>query len=416
MLQGSGISFKKIIPRRQYSTRNQNFFQKTTDMTAKQRFLAAIQRQTPDRLPVTTHHVMSYFLDRYMNGISYDEFFDFFGLDPIRWAVPHKPDETKGHYYDDNQPQVDFWDSRRIVSDHWQITSAEVPDDQYHTIRYYLNTPKKTLTMVTQSNVHTTWVAEHLVKEKSDIDIIAEFATAPLCDVDAINRIAADFGERGLVRGHICCFDIFGQPGCWQDACCLYGTENMIMAAYDDPQWVHAFLKILQQRKIIFTRSLKGAQYDILELGGGDASTTVISPRLFNEFVAPYDSELIRLAHEAGQRIVYHTCGGMMPILEDIAAMQPDAMETFTPPAMGADVDLAEAKRRIGDKVCMIGGFDQFHFFKGCTPEQTRAEVRRCFEAAGANGSYILCPSDHFFDAEIELIQAYADEARQCRY
>ena len=64
--------------------------------------------------------------------------------------------------------------------------------------------------------------------------------------------------------------------------------------------------------------------------------------------------------------------------------MGPDAMETFTPPDMGGDVDLAEAKRRIGDKVCMIGGFDQFHFFTGCTPEQTRAEVRRCFEAAGA--------------------------------
>ena len=43
--------------------------------------------------------------------------------------------------------------------------------------------------------------------------------------------------------------------------------------------------------------------------------------------------------------------------------MGPDAMETFTPPDMGGDVDLAEAKRRIGDKVCMIGGFDQFHFF-----------------------------------------------------
>ncbi|MDZ7265012.1 MAG: hypothetical protein ONB16_10535 [candidate division KSB1 bacterium] len=386
-------------------------------MTAKQRFLAAIQRQqTPDRLPVTTHHVMQYFLDRYLNGISYDEFFDRFGLDPIRWAVPHKPDESKGHYYDNNQPQVDYWDSRRIASDQWQISSEELPDDQYRTIRYYFKTPKKTLTMVTQSNVHTTWVAEHLVKDKSDIDIIAEFVTAPLCDVKAINQIAADFGERGLVRGHICCFDVFGQPGCWQDACCLYGTEQMIMAAMDDPDWVHTFLKVLQQRKIIFTRSLKGAHYDLLELGGGDASTTVISPRLFNEFVAPYDSELIRLAHEAGQRIVYHTCGGMMPILEDIAAMQPDAMETFTPPAMGADVDLAEAKRRIGDKVCMIGGFDQFHFFKDCTPEQTRAEVRRCFEAAGINGGYILCPSDHFFDAEIELIQAYADEARKCLY
>ena len=62
--------------------------------------------------------------------------------------------------------------------------------------------------------------------------------------------------------------------------------------------------------------------------------------------MAPYDCELIQLAHAAGQRIAYHTCGGMMPILELIAAMEPDAMETFTPKGMGGDVDLAQAKAR----------------------------------------------------------------------
>ena len=69
-----------------------------------------------------------------------------------------------------------------------------------------------------------------------------------------------------------------------------------------------------------------------------------------------------------------------------------------------------------GGQVCMIGGFDQFHFFEKCSPESTRAEVRRCFEAAGEGGGFILCPSDHFFDAQPELIHAYADEARHCAY
>ena len=162
-------------------------------------------------------------------------------------------------------------------------------------------------------------------------------------------------------------------------------------------------------------RSLTGAKYDLLELGGGDASTTVISPDIFRNFVAPYDSKLIELAHEAGQRIVYHTCGGMMPILEDIAGMRPDAMETFTPKNMGGDARLAEAKQRIGDKVCMIGGFDQFHYFVDCAEEETRAAVRRCFEEAGGGG-YILSPSDHFFEADPNLLAAFADEARRCSY
>ena len=385
-------------------------------MTSKQRMLTALERKVPDRLPVTTHHVMPYFLNKYMDGISNDEFFDSFGLDPIVWTVPHKPDESAGQYYDPNQKETGFLESRRISTDQWRIESEEIPDPQHKTTQYRFVTPDGSLTMLLQANEQTTWVTEPLIKQKKDIDIIGRFATSPSCDVEAVNKTVEELGQRAFVRGHVCCFDIFGQPGCWQDACCLVGTEQMIMATYDDPEWVHQLLTILQKRKLDFVKSLKGAKYDIIEFGGGSASTTVISPKIFNDFVAPYDAEIIKVAHEAGQKIVYHTCGGMMPILEDIAAIKPDAMETFTPPAMGGDTDLAQAKKRIGDKVCMIGGFDQFHYFKDCSADDTRAAVRKCFEQAGANGGYILSPSDHFFDADIESIRAFADEAKKCRY
>jgi len=64
----------------------------------------------------------------------------------------------------------------------------------------------------------------------------------------------------------------------------------------------------------------------------------------------------------------------------------------------------------------MIGGFDQFHYLKGCKPDKTRNEVRRCFEAAGEGGGFILSPSDHFFEVDIDLLRAFADEARKCVY
>ncbi|AQQ69919.1 methylcobalamin:coenzyme M methyltransferase [Limihaloglobus sulfuriphilus] len=376
-------------------------------MTPKERFLAAINGEKADRLPVTTHHVMQSFLNHQLDGASVPEFFDRFGLDPINWILPVKGDETAGTYKND----MDM-----IVSDNWRIETEDVSGQEYPTKRYNIITPKGTLTTVMQSNEHTSWVTEHLIKEKKDIDLIGEFCPSPLCDVAVVNKEANEYGEKGLLRSHIVCFDIFGQPGTWQDASCLYGIEKLMMATFDDPEWVHSFLEILNNRKAAYIKSMSGARYDILELGGGDASTTVISPDIFEKFVAPYDSRLVELAHEAGQRIVYHTCGGMMPILESIAAMKVDAMETFTPPAMGGDTDLEEARRRLGSKMCMIGGFDQFHYFTGCSPEETRAEVRRCFEAAGYNGAYIICPSDHFFEADLANLEAFADEAKKCVY
>lgn len=385
-------------------------------MTPKDRLMTALSGGLPDRLPATTHHVMPSYLDTHLGGITTQEFFDRFGLDAIRWCVPHRPDESRGEYADPLQGEPGFLESRRVATDEWRIFAEDVSADGRTLTRYRFATPGGELTTVLENAGYTTWVVEPLIKEKREIDLIGKYATAPHCDVAEVNRIAGEFGERGIVRGHICCFDVFGQPGCWQDAACLVGPQALILAAMDDPGWVHELIGMLQRRKKVFVNSLKGARYDVLELGGGDGCASVISPKMFDEFVAPYDAELIEAAHEAGQRVSYHLCGRLMPMLESAIAMKPDAIETFTPSGMGGDADLRKAKRLMAGKACMIGGFDQFHYFTGCSAEATRAEVRRCFEEAGEGGGYIISPSDHFFEADEALMTAFAEEAARCCY
>lgn len=67
---------------------------------------------------------------------------------------------------------------------------------------------------------------EPLIKEKRDIDLIGEYGTAPLSDIEMVQTAARDSGDRGLVRSYVCCFDIFWQPGTWQDATCLAGAHD----------------------------------------------------------------------------------------------------------------------------------------------------------------------------------------------
>jgi len=354
---------------------------------------------------------MPSFLDTYLNGASEAQFFEMFGLDPIRWVWGLKPDEGHGDYWLRGEGGT-----RWICSDNWRIAAKELTGSRNNAVRYDIATPRGALSTVLEETKNTEWVVERLVKNKSDIELIRDYAPSPLCDVEAVNGSAAEWGERGIIRGSAPSFEIYGQPGCWQDAAVLFGIQELIMATFDDPAWVHELLEVLKRRKLTTIASMNGAKFDIIELGGGDASSTVISPQIFEEFVAPYDAALIAEAHRVGQRVVYHTCGGMMPLLELIADMGPDAMETFTPPSLGGDADLAEAKSRIGDRVCMVGGFDQWRFFKGCSPEETRRAVRSCFQQAGQGGGLILAPSDHFFDADVELIRAFAEAARDCVY
>lgn len=377
-------------------------------MTSKQRLLTALSGGIPDRLPVTTHHLMSFFLNTYAGGINGYDFHRNMGFDPVVWDSAPVANPAAGQYLDPV--------SNMICTSEWEVKTEDIPDQKYKTTRYHIHTPGGELTTVIQGNVYTDWVAERLIKSKNDMDLYAQFCPHYYCNVEGINHLAEQVGENALVRGAVVSSQPYGQPGCFQDLACLYGITDLIMACYDDPDWVKEAETAVQARKLTYIRSMKGAKIDLIEDGGGDGSTSVISPDIFREFVSPFDAPVIAAVHELGVRTVYHTCGSMMPILEDIADMGTDAMETFTPKLMGTDVVLAEAKKRIGHRVCMIGGFDQAHFFKDCSEEKTREAVRKCFEDAGGNGAFILSPSDHFFDADIKLLEAFIDEAHKCVY
>ncbi len=386
-------------------------------MTSRERLLAVLNKKVPDVMPVTTHHVMPYYLKKYQNGMSIAEFFDKFGMDAINWFVSQCPNEKNGEYVCEFQGHKDFLESTWIMNDNWRYEEEIISSSPYPTKKYTIKTPKKDLTLTLQSNEYTSWIVEHPIKEYEDIDILAKYLPKPIADIKGSEKALNEIGDKGIVRTHMpVTIDFFGQPGVWQDACCMYGTEPLIMKTFDDPGFVHELLQIILERKLEYTKSLLGAKYDIIELGGGDGCVSVISPTMFDEFVAPYDKQIIDAAHEAGQKISYHLCGSIMPILDSVKAMGMDAFETLTPPSMGADADLKKIKEVLGDSMCLIGGFDQNRYFTEATEEETRTAVKECFELAGENGGYIISPSDHFFDAKDELLHAFANQAHKMKY
>lgn len=106
----------------------------------------------------------------------------------------------------------------------------------------------------------------------------------------------------------------------------------------------------------------------------------------------------------------------MVPILDCIVENGCDASETLTPPEMGGDARPVVIKERIGPKVCLIGGLNQFQVLDRGSRGEIRDEVFRLFEQLGEGGGYIMSPSDHFFDARPQNLQWYAEAARECRY
>jgi uroporphyrinogen decarboxylase len=103
----------------------------------------------------------------------------------------------------------------------------------------------------------------------------------------------------------------------------------------------------------------------------------------------------------------------MDAVLEDLAEAGVDIAETLGARPLG-DVDLASAKQRIGDRVCLKGHLDQVNVICFEKPGQVRQTVRRVLEAGKGKDrtGFILGTSDSIRpESPPENIKAYFQAA-----
>ncbi|OAM88187.1 hypothetical protein OH491_06920 [Termitidicoccus mucosus] len=373
-------------------------------MTSKERLLRALNLEKPDRLPATVHQWQPFHLDAYMGGITPLEAFKHTGLDA---QIQYYADMGLSWTTDAGQNAVQAPGWREEI----EIIKNE-PDDRilHHTV----TTPGGVLTYATGGDRKTTWVNEYIIKKHDDIELLRKYMPVPKLNRDKISAEYDAIGDAGILRGFV-----WGdQAGCWQHACCLYPAEELIVEAMENPDWVHALLALLLDKKLRFIdESLTGAKFDLIETGGGASSDTLISPRLHAEFCLPYDRRMHDALRAIGQRSTYHTCGGMMFILDLLLQNGADASETLAPPGVGGNItEPGKVRAVFGGRRAMIGGLDQFNILTTGTPAQIRAETRRLFEGFGKDGGYICAASDHFFETPVDNLKAFAAAARECTY
>ncbi len=114
------------------------------------------------------------------------------------------------------------------------------------------------------------------------------------------------------------------------------------------------------------------------------------SPDQFAEFIAPDLKRVIAGYHELGYYAVKHTDGNILPILDQLVDCGPDALHSLDPQA---GVDLADVKRRYGDRVALCGNVNCGLLQTG-TEAECIADTRRALRD-GMNGwGYVFCTSN----------------------
>ena len=189
----------------------------------------------------------------------------------------------------------------------------------------------------------------------------------------------------------------------------LRGSELAMRDLVERPDFVAEIMDLQVDAMIQRSEALIGAGIDALYIGDAAASPSVISPRHFARFCLPAYRKFCE--HFKGRPILIyiHVCGKANPILEMLADTGAHAVEPLDP--LGG-VSVADARRRIGGRVALMGGVSTLTLAHG-TPEQVQSEAIRVCREGGPHG-YILAAGDMVPPVtSLANLQAMVNVARQ---
>lgn len=161
----------------------------------------------------------------------------------------------------------------------------------------------------------------------------------------------------------------------------------------DEPEKVHAEAAGMVDRAIRNAESYrKHGGLDGFALCADYCFNTgpFLSPPLFSEFVTPYLARLTKAYRDLGFYVIKHTDGNIMPILDQLVETGPHALHSLDPQG---GVDMAEMKRLVGDKVCLIGNVNCGLLDTG-TDEEVIASTRYALQHGMPGGGYIFSTSN----------------------
>jgi uroporphyrinogen decarboxylase len=113
------------------------------------------------------------------------------------------------------------------------------------------------------------------------------------------------------------------------------------------------------------------------------ASCSLISPKIYRNFVFPYQKQVVDHFKEKKVGVGLHICGFITPILEDIVNTG------ITNLSIDAPTDLVKAVEATRKKAVLIGNVNTNLFYSGTRQEMEQA-IKDCLAVAPEDSGFIL--------------------------
>jgi len=352
-------------------------------MTGRERLLATIKHQEPDRVPIAPR-IWAWLLAQY-------------GDDSLASHLKHCPEMDPMYIIDHGTPSIlasypDEYDLPGVSVLHKKSTEGDLT-----VIERTFQTPAGNLSDRTtippagrEFGVSPDpLITEHLVKSRDDLAAL-EYLLPPINrNFDHLHRARREIGDRGVIMVTVNS-SLDYHAGYARD------MQDLMMDFHEDREFFLDLLQIFHRRSLdqIRTAFEGGAEF-IFGTWFFNSLSSGWSPRIFEEVFVPQIREQADLTHRHGGFYDYYDDGNLRDTMEMIASTGIDILETCTPPPTG-DFDLAAAKATIGARTTIKGYIDLLHVVMEGTPATIEDAVREAMAVGKPGGGFIIGSSDSF--------------------
>ena len=174
----------------------------------------------------------------------------------------------------------------------------------------------------------------------------------------------------------------------------MLGFEKWYLSFMMEPDLISALMDILLDiRTEVTVRALKevGDLIDVVSCSDDicDMRGPMISPEMYTRFIKPRHREYFETMRSlTDARILYHSCGSVLKLIPHFIDMGINFINPVQVSAADMDTDLL--KREYGDRIGFWGAIDTMQTLPFGTPEDVRKEVKRVVQDLAPGGGYIL--------------------------
>ncbi len=273
----------------------------------------------------------------------------------------------------------------------------------------------------------------HTRRVENEFNAYFEFDYHPLAqartraDVDAHDWPSLEWFDYPKIRDAIEEHSLKGERalmyfagGAFETPWYIRGLEAFMVDLYENPDivdgicsHVEAFYRMRADRVI----EASGGRLDIIGTGGdiGSQRGMMLSPEVWRERIKPYTGGLIRHFKDEGLKTFYHSCGSLVPVIDDLIECGLDILDPIQITAAG--MTPGELYPAFGDRLSFHGAIDEVELLPRATAAEVYAETTRIIDTLGKRGGFIVSPSHQVQgDTPAENIVAIYDAVRDYRY